>query len=280
MKTNISKHIIVDLLPAYLSSEASQETIELIEQFAQQDAEIAELINEAKAANSSGLDSKSAATHSLATESIGSESLEVCEAAEKMEQKVLHKIKHKIRKQMLMVAAATTAILLIPLTAMNFTDEVNWNGLDFVVMAILLMGAGLAYVFVANLSKSYAYKLGVAITVLTGFLLVWINLAVGMIGSANNPANLLYGLVLFTGLAGAVKSKFEPTGMAKSLFTASVVQFLIPFIALIIWQPSISHQSPNADTGLVTLFVFNTFFALLLSAAGLLFRKSAKGLVT
>ena len=35
---------------------------------------------------------------------------------------------------------------------------------------------------------------------MAAFLLIWINLAVGIIGSEDNPANLMYGAVLLLGL--------------------------------------------------------------------------------
>ena len=34
-------------------------------------------------------------------------------------------------------------VLLIPLIAMQFTDEVNWSGGDFVFAALLLLGVGI-----------------------------------------------------------------------------------------------------------------------------------------
>ena len=42
------------------------------------------------------------------------------------------------------ILTAVVIILLIPLIAMQFTDEVNWNLPDFIVAGVLLLGTGLA----------------------------------------------------------------------------------------------------------------------------------------
>jgi hypothetical protein len=53
-------------------------------------------------------------------------------------------------KSLLLVACATAALLLVPLVAMQFTEEVNWTLLDFAVAGCLLFGSGIAYVLLAR----------------------------------------------------------------------------------------------------------------------------------
>ena len=79
------------------------------------------------------------------------------------------------------VALATAALLLIPLVAMRFTDEVKWDGLDFAVAAMLLGGTGLAYVLVARRLGQRRQRIIVGALLLAALLLVWAQLAVGIL---------------------------------------------------------------------------------------------------
>jgi hypothetical protein len=48
-------------------------------------------------------------------------------------------------KNIIRIVLATAFILLIPLLAMQFTDEVAWDLADFVIIGTLLLGTGLTY---------------------------------------------------------------------------------------------------------------------------------------
>ncbi|QGZ42399.1 hypothetical protein IP92_04136 [Pseudoduganella flava] len=81
----------------------------------------------------------------------------------------------------LRVLLATGALLAIPLVAMRFTREVTWDGFDFAVAAVLLGGAGLAIeLALATLRTRRARLLACAAIVLV-LLLVWAELAVGIL---------------------------------------------------------------------------------------------------
>jgi hypothetical protein len=57
------------------------------------------------------------------------------------------------------VALATTLILLVPLVAMQFTDQVDWGVFDFVFAAVLLGGAGLLLQeLAARSARSLAFR--------------------------------------------------------------------------------------------------------------------------
>lgn len=81
------------------------------------------------------------------------------------------------------VFVVTTAILMMPLVAMQFTKEVVWTLYDFIVMGTLLSGTGLLMVFAARKIKNTHYKAAVIITLLIALLLIWAELAVGLFGS-------------------------------------------------------------------------------------------------
>jgi hypothetical protein len=159
---------------------------------------------------------------------------------------------------------------MVPLVAMQFTDEVIWTLFDFVFMGALLFGTGLAYELVARKAGTIAYRVAVGLALAAAFLLVWINGAVGIIGSEDNPANLLYGGVLAIGFIGAIVARFHPHGMARALFATALAQALVPVIAFIIWKPSFA-EAP----GILGVFVLNAFFVMLFVGSALLFRRAS-----
>jgi hypothetical protein len=124
------------------------------------------------------------------------------------------------------------ALLLTPLVAMQFTDEVDWSVADFVVVGGMLMAACGAFEVGARLSGNLAYRAGVGVAIVAAFLLIWINLAVGIIGNEDNPANQMYAGVLVVGFGGAIIASFKPRGMARTMAVAAVAQVLVAVIAV------------------------------------------------
>jgi hypothetical protein len=246
---SIPRNIILDLLPSYIAGEASKESCDLVEEFARNDPEIARLIRAGKL-----------------EPSVISPKVTI---PDDLEMKTMKRVRRSIRRQMWYVALVTASILLVPLMAMQFTNEVNWNLFDFFVMGILLFGTGLTYVLISKISDSVAYRIAVGVAALAGLLLIWMNLAVGIIGSEDNPANLLYTAVLATGIIGAGIARFQPRGMSHTLFVTAFVQMLVPVIALIIWRPAV-EETP----GMVGVFFLNAFFAALFVISALLFRRA------
>lgn len=169
---------------------------------------------------------------------------------------------------MRMVVWGTAAFLwLLPMVAMQFSAEVDWDSRDFIIFGVMLLVACGVYEFGIWLSASPAYRAGFGMAGLTGFLLVWINLAVGMIGDEDDPANLLFGGVLVIGIAGAAIARFRSGGMARTLVAMTLAQAAIAVYALVAgWD----------DRG-ATL---SGFFALLWLASAALFQVGADSALT
>ena len=124
------------------------------------------------------------------------------------------------------------SLLLLPAVAMRFTDEVDWTPSDFVTWGAMLAVACGTYELAARAMGSRAYRAGVGTAVATAFLLVWINLAVGIVGSEGNPANLMYAGVLAVGIAGAFVARCRPAGMARAMVATAFAQALVGAIVL------------------------------------------------
>ncbi len=127
-------------------------------------------------------------------------------------------------------------LLLLPLVAMQFTPEVDWGPGDFLIFGAMLAVAAGIVDLAARLSGSLLYRAGVGLAVAGAFLLVWVNLAVGIIGNEGNPANLIYCLVLAIGGIGAVLARFRAEGMAGALTAVAVAQILAGAFAMVVWR--------------------------------------------
>lgn len=75
-------------------------------------------------------------------------------------------------------AVVTALILLIPLIAMQFTEEVKWTVSDFVVMGILLLITGTAIEVAAK--RAGKYRVIAIAGIVFAFLWLWAELAVGV----------------------------------------------------------------------------------------------------
>jgi hypothetical protein len=113
-------------------------------------------------------------------------------------------------------------VLLLPLVAMQFTREVNWTGFDFLFAGVMVGGVGLLLELTVRLTSNGAYRAGVGAALAAGFLIVWANGAVGMIGSEHNPYNLLFAGVIVLALLGSIVAGFRAGGMALAMLAAGI----------------------------------------------------------
>ena len=155
---------------------------------------------------------------------------------------------------------AAALLLLCPLVAMQLTDEVSWDAADFAAFGAMLAVALGTFELAARRSGSSSYRAAVAVALAGAFALVWVNLAVGIIGSEGDPANRMYAGVLAVGVAGALLARFRPGGMARALLATAVAQVLVGVIALV--------------GGLGQAFLATGGFVALWLASAWLFRRS------
>jgi hypothetical protein len=162
----------------------------------------------------------------------------------------------------------TAAVLLVPLLATvlsigvpdpgSGTEGVNWGPMDFAIVGVLVLGAGLLYEFASTRAGSVAHRVAVGISVMACLGLIWINLAVGMMDVENG--NLMYVLVLFVALVGASSGRFEPREASVAMFATAGAHALVAVIALI--------------AGLGPTLPADAFFVAAWIASALLFRQS------
>lgn len=172
------------------------------------------------------------------------------------------------RKSTLAVLLVPACILLIPLVAMQFTAEVSWSFMDFALMYALMVAVGGTFRFLAGRSNHFAYRAAAAVGCGGCFLLIWVNLAVEVIGD-DNPVNALYFLIPLVGLIGAGLARFAPQGLARATFLMAAMQMLVPVIALFV-------DRTNFSPGILGVFVLNGIFAAMFVFAGLLFQYSGR----
>ena len=74
-------------------------------------------------------------------------------------------------------------MLLIPLIASQFSEDVNWTLFDFILAGLLLFGTGLLIEFIIRKTDSKKSRLLLIILITITLVLTWIELAVGIFGT-------------------------------------------------------------------------------------------------
>lgn len=86
-------------------------------------------------------------------------------------------------KRLIAILLTVAILLLVPLISMQFTNEVNWTPIDFVVAGGLLLGTGLMCELVIRKVKKRRHRIACCVGILGICLLVWAELAVGIFGT-------------------------------------------------------------------------------------------------
>jgi hypothetical protein len=161
-----------------------------------------------------------------------------------------------------LVWGGAATLLALPAVAMRFSSDWDWGPGDFVFAGLMLGGAVLAFELAVRVSQRLAYLFAMGLGVAAAFLQIWINLAVGIVGSEDNPWNGMYAAVVGVAVAGAVIARLRPAGMVWAMGAAAFAQAVVFAVAL---------MTGNGFTPGVTAL----FCAMWLSSASL-FHKAAQ----
>lgn len=126
---------------------------------------------------------------------------------------------------------ALLALLILPAIAMRYTSEVDWTASDFIFAAVLLSALGIGGEVALRVGRNAPHRLGIAIAALGGFLTVWINGAVGMLGSENEPTNLIFIGLVGVAIVASFLVWFRPGGMRWIMAVLSAGQFAVGIVA-------------------------------------------------
>jgi hypothetical protein len=85
--------------------------------------------------------------------------------------------------RLLVLVVSVLLLLMLPLVAMQFTDEVNWSIFDFVAMGTFLLSLSIVSELILKFAKNTPAKLLLIGIAILFFVLIWIELAVGIFNS-------------------------------------------------------------------------------------------------
>ncbi|MBX2827514.1 MAG: hypothetical protein KTR22_05095 [Flavobacteriaceae bacterium] len=85
-------------------------------------------------------------------------------------------------RRLIILLCISAILLLIPLVAMQFTDEVQWDAMDFAFMGALLLGFVLALEFTLRRIRR-EHRPWIIIIAVVLLLLIWAEMAVGLFGT-------------------------------------------------------------------------------------------------
>jgi hypothetical protein len=167
--------------------------------------------------------------------------------------------------------AVAGTLLAIPALAMQIPGSgFDWSVSDFVFAAVMIIGTALLYEWAAKLSPDWSCRAGAAVALAAAFLLVWINLAAGIVGEEDDPHNAAYFCEVLVAGATAFTAWFRPAGMARAMAATAGFQLLVTALA------AAGGWGASEPPGAAALLGLNMAFALLWLASAALFGRSAR----
>lgn len=86
-------------------------------------------------------------------------------------------------KRLMAFLGVVAVLLMIPMFAMKFTNEGNWNRFDFIVAAVLLLGTAFLCELIFWRIKEINARIAFCGLLFLLLLMVWAELAVGIFGT-------------------------------------------------------------------------------------------------
>ena len=126
----------------------------------------------------------------------------------------------------------SAALMFVPVVVIRAGQAAPSDPGDYIFLAVLLALLGLAYELAARVPDRLAFRAAAAIWLAAGFLQTWVSLAVGIIGSEDNPANWIYAAVIAVAVAGALVAGPRPLSLARAMSAAAAAQVLAFAVAL------------------------------------------------
>lgn len=125
-------------------------------------------------------------------------------------------------------------LLIAPAIAMKFDHTgVNWTASDFIFAGVVFALIGGLFELAARASRNISYRAAVVAAVASGFLQLWITLAVGIIGSEDNPANWTYIAVVLTALSVSAVAIGNPRALSRAMAVMAGLQLLFCALHLV-----------------------------------------------
>lgn len=87
------------------------------------------------------------------------------------------------KQKTLAIYTIPVVVLSIPLLGNLFSNEFNWSASDFLIAGILLFTTAFLINLVRNTIKKQNQKIVICIFILLALALIWLELAVGILGS-------------------------------------------------------------------------------------------------
>ena len=143
-----------------------------------------------------------------------------------------------------------------------------WSAGDFVFAGAMVGIVGTGVELAVRRGNS-AFSLAAGLALGAALLSAWVPGAVGVIGSEDNAANILYPAVALLALLGAMAALFRPRGMALAMAAAALAELLVPVAAWLLW-PDVRAAILAPEVPLTALFL-----TVLWASAAWLFGKSA-----